>query len=247
MFDVLAMRARSRSMLARLTARRSLRPWRRISPLAKGGERVDIDLTRPLREDRLDIYQLSHLRRYQFAQTHIERGAVVADFACGTGYGSVLLASRAARVVGGDRDEATIAAARSRYGGNKNLEFQLVDLIDLSTVGAFDSIVSFETLEHFSITDLGRLLFKFSQALRPGGNLIFSTPYKQVDSAAAQALGWHQTFMIDELKLRTWLGTASFDAPSFYYQDYATHEVAKCCEAPDFIIGIARKPVGVSR
>lgn len=230
-------------MLARLvTAGRSLRPWSR-SPLARGGERVDIDLTRPLREYRLDIYERAHLRRYRFALSQIDPGSVVGDFACGTGYGSVLLAERAARVVGGDRDEATITAARSRYGANINVEFDRLDLLDLSIVRGFDAIVSFETMEHFAPTDMPILLSRFWRALRPGGRFIFSTPYKQEDSAAARNLGWHRTFLIDETDLRRWLQNASFGMPEFFYQDYSNPEVVRVCATPDFVIGVARKEI----
>ena len=214
---------------------------RRPSVLTGGGERVDIDLTRRLRERRLDMYELSHLRRYQFAASQIAVDATVADLACGTGYGSALLAQRSASVVGADRDRAAVHAASTRYRGYANLRFRHLDLLRLDTAGAFDTIVSFETLEHFAEPDLLQLLRKFHRALKPRGGLIFSTPYLQEDDDAARALGFHQTFLIDEGKIDEFLSETGFQPANYYYQSYASHDVVQRLDRRDFVICVADK------
>jgi 2-polyprenyl-3-methyl-5-hydroxy-6-metoxy-1,4-benzoquinol methylase len=211
----------------------------RPSPLTGNGERVDIDLTRPLRERKLDIYQLSHLRRYQFALSQIKAGARVGDLACGTGYGSALLASRAKNVIGGDRDARSVNAAIERYRNRANVSYLQIDLINLGVDEMFDTIVSFETLEHFVEADLLRVLRRFHDALVPGGRLIFSTPYLQENSEAARILGFHQTFLIDEEKIEAWLKVTRFRSIAYFYQSYSSHDVVPSMPVKDFILCVA--------
>jgi 2-polyprenyl-3-methyl-5-hydroxy-6-metoxy-1,4-benzoquinol methylase len=223
---------------------RASRAYRRVRPNAVtgGGERVDIDLTRRLRERRLDMYQLSHLRRYQFAASLIAPGESVGDLACGTGYGSILLSREGVRVIGVDRDADAVERATARYRSIASVDFLQLDLLQLPHVAIFDTVVSFETVEHFPESDVLSLLALFRRALKPGGKLIFSTPYLQENSAAAQALGFHQTFQINEDKISDWLDGASFAPPRFYYQSYAHHDVEDALAQKDFIICVAKRP-----
>lgn len=211
------------------------------SALTGGGERVDIDLTRRLHEPRLDMYQLSHLRRYQFAVAHIPPHAAVADLACGTGYGSALLAKKSASVFAADRDHAAIATATARYRRLDNVTFRLLDLLDLDVERRFDAIVSFETLEHFPELDLLDVLRRFHRALKPRGCLIFSTPFLQENTDAAQALGFHQTFLVDQAKIEGWLALTGFRRVVFRYQSYSSHDVVLDLESRDFIVCVAEK------
>ncbi|HEY2374031.1 MAG TPA: class I SAM-dependent methyltransferase [Gaiellaceae bacterium] len=222
---------------------RSLRPYvfRRPS-LEGGGARVDIDLTGgdpPF--DGLDLYQRSHWRRYEFALEQFPSRAAVADLACGTGYGSILLSRKASRVVGVDIDAAAIAAARRRYRRQRCVEFVLEDLRDFECDSEFDVIVSFETIEHFDERAIAGLLRSFGTALKPGGRLVYSTPYRQERSPEAIELGFHETFLIDEPRVEDWLRAASFEPIAFYYQDYATHDVRPERGEADFLIGIAER------
>lgn len=206
-----------------------------------GGERVDIDLRRgdPAFES-LDLYERSHWRRYEFASGQVPDFAVVADFACGTGYGAVMLARRAARVVGVDIDRDVVDAARRRYRKNCAVAFMAADLRDLRFEREFDVIVSFETVEHFDEDTIPTLFRSFARALRSGGMLIFSVPYRQQRSPEALQLGFHKTFLIDEGRLEPWLIESGFTEIVFRYQDYATHEIRDEREGADFIVGTAR-------
>ena len=56
-----------------------------------------------------------HWHRYAFARQFVA-GKRVLDAACGEGYGSALLASVAASVVGVDIDAPAVAHAAERYG-----------------------------------------------------------------------------------------------------------------------------------
>jgi len=117
-----------------------------------------------------------HWHRYHFA-TRLVAGLDVLDIACGEGYGSALLARRAARVVGADLSAAAIAHARTRYGSQSNLAFREADCTALPFADAsFDAVVSFETIEHIA----GQEPFgdEMRRVLRPGGIVIVSCPNK---------------------------------------------------------------------
>ena len=119
-----------------------------------------------------------HWHRYHFALALAE-GRRVADAACGEGYGSALLASRAARVTGIDLSRDVIAMARRRYGAIANLEFAegRCETLPLEP-DSIDLLVSFETLEHLVKPEA--LIAEASRVLGPAGLLIVSTPNKTV-------------------------------------------------------------------
>jgi len=208
--------------------------------LGGNGERVDIYYRKDIDYEELDKYQKSHYRRYQFAQSMIEHGKVVGDFACGTGYGSVMLAEKANYVIGADINEEVIKNIRERYRDSGNVEFIHSNLLDLQFESFFDYIISFETIEHLNENDISKLLHIYSRALKPGGSLIFSTPYIQERSETAIKRGFHQTFYIDQAKINKWLTESGFEAECFKYQNYQTHDIVECLDKKDFIICTAR-------
>lgn len=104
-------------------------------------ERIDPFFT----EDR---FCLDHLLRYLWSTPLLECKTVL-DVACGTGFGSALMANaNAAAVVGVDSD----ASAVEECNGWKlpNASFRCGRMEELPQLGleAFDCVVSFETLEH---------------------------------------------------------------------------------------------------
>ncbi|HAB51536.1 MAG TPA: hypothetical protein DCE80_05075 [Ignavibacteriales bacterium] len=114
-----------------------------------------------------------HLSRYRFALDCIH-GQDVLDIACGTGYGTKLLASRAKRVIGIDLNEKTIEYANQSYSGD-NITYLVANAgkipLDNSSI---DAVVSFETIEHVSCDRT--FLNEVKRVLRPGGKFILSTP-----------------------------------------------------------------------
>lgn len=116
-----------------------------------------------------------HISRYIFAAQY-SRGKVVADIACGTGYGTEILAvqGEAKDVYGVD-----IASDAVEYARQKHAALQITYLVASGADtglpgGAFDLVVSFETIEHLEDDD--GLMAEFDRLLKPGGKLICSTP-----------------------------------------------------------------------
>lgn len=136
-----------------------------------------------------------HLHRYAFAAP-LAAGRRVLDAACGEGYGSAMLAAKAASVLGLDVSAEAVAHARNRYGRRPNLAFAIADVTRLDHLpdASFDLIVSFETLEHVEAQEA--MLDSFARLLAPGGMLLVSTPDKRVYSELA---GFRNEFHVREL------------------------------------------------
>ena len=139
------------------------------------GERVIPKLMRPS-----NGLLIEHLDRYRFAAP-LAKGRVL-DIACGVGYGAEVLLKKEAPLeayVGVELSEEAIAYAKAHYGYEWT-SYYVGDALDLSLVdriGTFDTIISFETIEHFH----GDALFieNLYTLLKPGGILIISTPFGQ--------------------------------------------------------------------
>ena len=122
-----------------------------VPPLALTGERTLPDVPEE------NYWFRRHLAVYEWIAERV-RGATVADLACGEGYGSDVLAERAAEVVGVDANPEAHEHARLRYR-RPNLRFErtLVERFD-EPRGA---IVFLQTIEH--VDDPGALLARFSE------------------------------------------------------------------------------------
>ncbi len=99
-----------------------------------------------------------HLAVYEWIAARVA-GARVADLACGEGYGSAVLARRAAEVVGVDANPEAHEHATLRYTApNLRFERALVEGYDEPR----DAIVFLQTIEH--VADPGALLEGFARA-----------------------------------------------------------------------------------
>lgn len=100
------------------------------------------------------------------------RGAVVLDAGTGEGYGANLVASVAARVVGIDYDVAAATHVRAVYPQVTMLRANLAALPVVTA--SVDVVVCFQVIEH--LWDQGEFLAECRRVLRPGGQLLLSTP-----------------------------------------------------------------------
>jgi len=123
-----------------------------VPPLALTGERTLPDVPEE------NYWFRRHLAVYEWIAARVG-GAVVADLACGEGYGSSLLAEQAAEVIGVDANPEAHEHASARYQ-RTNLRFER-DLVE-SYRGPCDAIVLLQTIEH--IDDPAALLDGFARA-----------------------------------------------------------------------------------
>jgi len=118
---------------------------------------------------------VEHLHRYGIVMPFIENKTVL-DIACGEGYGSKLLSSKALKVIGVDIDPETIENAINKYKAS-NLTFIQGSADKIPAEDAFvDVIVSFETIEHHDKHN--EMMNEIKRVLKPGGILIISSPEK---------------------------------------------------------------------
>ena len=213
---------------------------KRKKKLDGDGERVDINYYK-MRYENFDMYQKSHYHRYKFAQNYIKNTDVVGDFACGSGYGTMMLAEKAKQVIGVDLNEDVVNYISDRYAKEKKVSFTANDLLNLEYDELLDVIVSFETVEHLTEENIVKLFSRYHKALKKGGRIIFSTPYNQEESEAAIKMGFHLTFYIVEETVQRWMKNAGFEIETMKYQNYQEHEVCDFLEKKVFIICIGKK------
>ena len=163
-----------------------------------------------------------HWHRYS-VMLPAARGRRVLDAACGEGYGSWLLASCAAEVIGIDVDAAAIGHAVARYAARPNLRYLQGSCAALPlATGSVDLIVSFETIEHLDAQEA--TLAEFRRVLTPSGALVISSPNKAIYSAET---GYANEFHVRELQrdeLASMLD-AHFPQKTWYGQRVLAHSL----------------------
>jgi len=120
---------------------------------------------------------IEHLHRYGIA-LDLCSGKVVLDIACGEGYGTNLIASKAEKAIGVDIDLEAVDAARKKYKKD-NLEYHQGSANRIPCKdNFFDVVVSFETIEHHTMHK--EMMTEIKRVLKPDGFLLISTPDKLV-------------------------------------------------------------------
>ncbi len=146
----------------------------------------------------VDVYtSYEHWHRYLWVLSRAKEKTVL-DLACGSGYGSWLLSGVARRVHGVDRDEASIAQAKTRFVRD-NLTYEAGDA-ETYQGDPVDLVVSFETIEHLENPD--RLLEVIRSNLRPDGIALISTPNRKTYS---EETGYSNPFHTREFDIEEFL------------------------------------------
>jgi len=138
------------------------------------GERIIPKLMKPT-----NGMLLEHLARYYFASPYVN-GRVL-DIACGSGYGSHMIAKERKReiteIIAVDNDPEAVQYASREYHHQK-ISYICADAMDPGLpdqLGLFDTILSFETIEH--VEDDLFFMQQLYRMLRPGGMLVLSSPF----------------------------------------------------------------------
>ena len=135
-----------------------------VPPLALTGERTLPNVPAE------NYWFRRHLAVYEWIAERCA-GLDVVDMACGEGYGTDVLARRAARVTGVDANPEAHEHARLRYA-RPGVRF-VRDLVDRYEE-ACDAVVFLQTIEH--LAEPKPALDHFRALLRPGGRAYVSTP-----------------------------------------------------------------------
>jgi SAM-dependent methyltransferase len=135
-----------------------------VPPLSLTGERTLPDVPEE------NYWFRRHLAVYRWIAQRCA-GLEAVDMACGEGYGTAVLAERAARVTGVDANPEAHEHARLKYE-RPGVRF-VRDLVEAYSEPC-DAVVFLQTIEH--LQDPGAVLDHFRSMLRPGGAAYVSTP-----------------------------------------------------------------------
>lgn len=178
---------------------------------------------------------LEHLARYYFATPYV-KGRVL-DIACGTGYGCHMAAKERKRevteIVGVDRDPETIRYAGQEYNHQK-VRYVQGDALDPELpgqLGLFDTILSFETIEH--VEDDRLFMDQLYAMLKPGGILVLSSPFGR-----GRGMPTSEPFHVHQLTPEEFEGLfGRFAEVEIYYQRGLTFEKPR--DGVRYFIGVA--------
>ncbi|SDJ03319.1 class I SAM-dependent methyltransferase [Alteribacillus bidgolensis] len=172
---------------------------------------------------------LEHLARYYFALPYA-KGEVL-DIACGSGYGAQMIAKakkkEIKKIIGVDIEPNAIHYANQNYY-HPLLTFRIGDVLDSNLkekIGTFDTVISFETLEH--VPNDKEFLKRLYSLLKPGGTLVVSTPFGQGRGKPCNSLyHYHQLTEHEFITLFT-DNEECFEDVQFFYQQGVSVENIK--------------------
>ncbi|MBS1656316.1 MAG: class I SAM-dependent methyltransferase [Bacteroidetes bacterium] len=190
-----------------------------------------------------------HVHRYHEVLPYIQGEDKILDLACGTGFGSDILARHTTGMVtGGDIDAEAIKECSINWQ-RSNLEFRVLDGTKLDFPDAyFDKIVSFETIEH--TTQYREMLHEFYRVLKPGGIAFISTPNFPINSPSGKVTNPYHTqeFVYEELEgiLKEVFPSVETRGQKYSRYDHGqTPAIGKLVEWLFNIIGIRKLPYPV--
>jgi len=138
----------------------------------------------------LEVIEHDHLDRYNLVLEYSMNKDVL-EVACGTGYGSYIMATKggAHSVFACDISEQAIRYASHRYR-NDIIHFSIQDAERLILNKKFDLVISFETVEH--LTNCNQFLKNIKDCLNTNGFFIVSTPIAEVDIVESPINPYHK-------------------------------------------------------
>ena len=136
--------------------------------------------------DHINYVKRNHIIRYKFAMSILQKNDLVVDIACGSGYGSKMLALHGCKLISIDQSEEAIELCK-KYNNHKNIKWMQnkIENFDNIIENKLDGIVCFETLEHIE-NGHERILNCFKNKLKKGKPAICSIPLNHPDTK------WHK-------------------------------------------------------
>lgn len=146
------------------------------------GATISMELAERLDLEHADKYPDSlikrHKARYDWARdrirSHVSKALNTLDFACGTGYGSEILAAVTKNYIGCDVSEKAIKQARKLYA-IAGAEYYVASAREIPNK-PYEAIVCIETIEHLPERDVKDFLLKAYNNITQRGVLLISTP-----------------------------------------------------------------------
>ena len=124
------------------------------------------------------LLHAQHVKAYEFASSYC-KGKDVLEVGCFIGYGSLITAGVARKVVAIDLDDTSLDFAKS-HRVRENLQFVKATLDGLTfPPESFDVVLAFQVIEHIPTAIVPEFLREIRRVLRPGGVCIMSTPNRK--------------------------------------------------------------------
>lgn len=169
-----------------------------------------------------------HIHRYAFAMPYAYKRDVL-DAASKDGFGAQILSWVANSVTLADVSHLWLGKAKNNSYACR-ASFIHSDFNVGFPEGSWDTIVSFETIEHVDNPEF--LIENFAKALRKNGVLVFSVPHMVANHE-------HKT-LFDEEKIRAMIGK-HFDIEEFHVQDKEYLKDTPMYKGLKCYVGVARK------
>jgi len=182
-----------------------------------------------------------HVARYRFSSQFIGESDIVLDCACGSGYGSAILAEKCAAVIGVDISEEAILFALETYA-RKNIQFCVKDLKALSFESEYlDAVVCLETMEHLPFDDCREFMLSAQKWVKRGGLIVASSPMLRFNDGKPFVTNPHH---VNEMPREMLLDFFTENFPGFVIQCFHQEQntfVPLIDENTGFCIVVARK------
>jgi len=139
------------------------------------------DLQKDFQAKSLRAHVLSLIHRWPYEQLMLQaKNKDVLELGCNKGFGTIIYAEDANSVKAVDTSSVAIEKAR-KYNARANVDYICLDSWTLPFEdNAFDLTVLFQVIEHIALDKLDIFLREISRVTRADGQVIFSTPNRNI-------------------------------------------------------------------
>ncbi|MBS3117896.1 methyltransferase domain-containing protein [Candidatus Woesearchaeota archaeon] len=130
----------------------------------------------------IGFYKEFYEHPLSFVIPYLDPNSTVLEAGCGDGRLTSLYASKVKKVVAVDNQELPLSFARLIFNnlGILNVSFKKANITSLPfSDGSFDSLLSFDVIEHVPVDVLPTVIKEYFRVLRPGGYFFITTPNRK--------------------------------------------------------------------